>query len=85
MDQIDSAYKVLSISHQCKVLGISSEEYGCPAIFNTDQGSLLIKVLVDYDIQISMDGKERLWITSELSVFGEVSNTRPSILNAMKK
>ena len=40
------------------------EEYGCPAIFNTDQGSqftseAFIKVLVDYDIQISMDGKDR--------------------------
>ena len=40
------------------------EEYGCPATFNTDQGSQFtsdefIKVLVDYDIQISMDGKDR--------------------------
>ena len=40
------------------------EEYGCPAIFNTDQGSqftsdVFIKVLVDYDIQSSMDGKDR--------------------------
>lgn len=40
------------------------EEYGCPAIFNTDQGSqftsdAFIKVLVDYDIQISMDGRDR--------------------------
>ena len=40
------------------------EEYGCPAIFNTDQGSqftsdVFIKVLEDYDIQISMDGKDR--------------------------
>lgn len=40
------------------------EEYGGPAIFNTDQGSqftsdVFIKVLVDYDIQISMDGKDR--------------------------
>ena len=40
------------------------EEYGCPATFNTDQGSqftsdVFIKVLVDYDIQISMDGKDR--------------------------
>jgi len=40
------------------------EEYGCPAIFNTDQGSqftsdAFIKVLVDNDIQISMDGKDR--------------------------
>lgn len=51
------------------------EEYGCPAIFNTDQGSqftsdVFIKVLEYYDIQISMDGRdsaldniriERLW------------------------
>lgn len=40
------------------------EEYGCPAIFNTDQRSQFvsddfIKVLVDYDIQINMDGKDR--------------------------
>ena len=40
------------------------EEYGCPAIFNTDQGSqftsdVFIKVLEDHDIQISMDGKDR--------------------------
>ena len=40
------------------------EEYGCPAIFNTDQESqftsdAFIKVLEDYDIQISMDGKDR--------------------------
>ena len=40
------------------------EGYGCPAIFNTDQGSqftsdVFIKVLVDYGIQISMDGKDR--------------------------
>ena len=40
------------------------EEYGCPAIFNTDQGSqftsdVFIKVLVDYNIQINMDGKDR--------------------------
>ena len=84
MDQIDSAYKVLSISHQCRLIGISSEEYGCPAIFNTDQGSqstsdVFIKVLVDYDIQINMDGK------SELSVFGEASSTRTSTLNAMRQ
>lgn len=40
------------------------EEYGCPAIFNTDQGSqftsdVFLKVLQDYDIQISMDGRDR--------------------------
>jgi len=51
------------------------EKYGCPEIFNTDQGSQFtseswIKVLKDNAIQISMDGKgcwvdnvfiERLW------------------------
>ena len=40
------------------------EEYGCPAIFNTDQGSqftsdVFIKVLEYYDVQISMDGRDR--------------------------
>jgi putative transposase len=40
------------------------EEYGCPAIFNTDQGSqftadCFLKVLEDHDIKISMDGKDR--------------------------
>ena len=51
------------------------EEYGCLAIFNTEQGSqftsdVFIKVLEDYGIQSCMDGKgwalgniriERLW------------------------
>ena len=51
------------------------EEYGCLAIFNTEQGGqftsdVFIKVLEDYGIQICMDGKgralgniriERLW------------------------
>lgn len=40
------------------------EEYGCPAIFNTDQGSqftsdVFINVLSEYGIEISMDGKDR--------------------------
>ena len=40
------------------------EEYGCPAIFNTDQGcqftaDCFLKVLEDHDVQISMDGKDR--------------------------
>jgi putative transposase len=52
-------------------------QYGCPQIFNTDQGSQFtsaefIKVLTDNDISISMDGKgawrdnifvERFWRT----------------------
>lgn len=51
------------------------EEYGCPEIFNTDQGSqftadCFLKVLEGYGVQISMDGRgraldniriERLW------------------------
>ena len=42
------------------------EQYGCPEIFNTDQGSQFTsddftKVLQDNDIQISMDGKSR-WV-----------------------
>lgn len=51
------------------------EKYGCPEIFNTDQGSqytseVHTKLLLDNDIKISMDGKgraidnifiERLW------------------------
>jgi putative transposase len=40
------------------------EEYGCPAIFNTDQGSqftsdVFVNVLTEYGIEISMDGKDR--------------------------
>ena len=40
------------------------EEYGCPAIFNTDQGSqftadCFLKVLEDNGIEISMDGRDR--------------------------
>ena len=42
------------------------ETYGCPEIFNTDQGSQFTSadftgVLKDHDIQISMDGKGR-WV-----------------------
>ena len=71
----------MSISRQCSLLGISRsqqkqiQEYGCPAIFNTDQGSqftseVFQNVLADPHIQVSMDGKgraldnirmERLW------------------------
>lgn len=57
------------------ILRETIEEYGCLAIFNTEQGSqftsdVFIKVLEDYGIQICMDGKgralgniriERLW------------------------
>ena len=61
---------------QCaNLLQETIDEYGCPAIFNTDQGSLFTSevfqnVLADHHIQVSMDGKgraldnirmERLW------------------------
>jgi putative transposase len=58
-----------------KILSETIEKYGCPEIFNTDQGSqytseIHTKVLKDNEIKISMDGKgraidnifiERLW------------------------
>jgi len=57
--------------------------YGCPEIFNTDQGSqftseAFTKVLKDNDIKISMDGRgrfqdnifiERLWLTLKYHYF----------------
>ena len=61
---------------QCaKLLQQTIEEYGCPSIFNTNQGSqftseVFLNVLADNHIQVSMDGKgraldnirmERLW------------------------
>lgn len=61
---------------QCaNLLRETIEEYGCPAIFNTDQGSqftsnVFLQVLADNYIQVSMDGTgraldniriERLW------------------------
>ena len=61
---------------QCaNLLRKTIEEYGCPAIFNTDQGSqftsnVFLQVLADNYIQVSMDGTgraldniriERLW------------------------
>jgi putative transposase len=54
-----------------RVLKETIERYGCPEIFNTDQGSQFTsheftKVLIDNEIQISMDGKGRaldnIWI-----------------------
>ena len=64
------------------------EEYGCPAIFNTDQVSqftsdVFIKVLVDYDIQISMDGKDRA--LNNIRIERLWSSTRTSTLNAIKQ
>ena len=50
---------------QCaNLLRETIEEYGCPAIFNTDQGSqftsnVFLQVLADNYIQVSMDGTGR--------------------------
>ena len=57
-------FNTMDAMQYANLLRETIEEYGCPAIFNTDQGSqftsdVFIKVLVDYDIQISMDGKDR--------------------------
>jgi len=60
-----------------QALEAAIQDYGCPQIFNTDQGSQFTSeaftdVLKEHDIQISMDGKgcyrdnifvERLWRT----------------------
>ena len=57
------------------------EEYGCPAIFNTDQGSqftsdAFIKVLVDYDIQIrTWRGFISRWTTTNLMKCINASST----------
>lgn len=58
------AFNTMDALQYANLLRETIEEYGCPVIFNTDQGSqftsdVFIKVLVDYDIQISMDGKDR--------------------------
>lgn len=49
-----------------EALEAAIEQYGCPEIFNTDQGSQFTsddftQVLIDNDIKISMDGKGR-WV-----------------------
>ena len=46
VDQIDSAYKVLSISHQCKLLGISRSQYYYEPSSRQDEKdfNLLVKI-----------------------------------------
>jgi putative transposase len=58
--------------------------YGCPRIFNTDQGSQFTShdftsVLLKNQIAISMDGKEPGATTSLSSGSGAASNTRRCI------
>ena len=71
--------------HGCAAVCKSSEG---PEIFDTDQGSLFtsdvfIKVLVDYDIQISMDGKDRALNNIRIECLW--SSTKTSTLNAIKQ
>ena len=51
MDQIDSAYKVLSISRQCKLLGISRRQYYYEPSSeqNEKKFNLLVKIKVIRD------------------------------------
>ena len=47
-----------------RLLRDTIEQYGCPAIFNTDQGAqftsdVFTSVLIEYGIEISMDGRGR--------------------------
>src|SRR5690606_24244436 len=56
------------------------ERYGCPEIFNTDQGSQFTSsewtgVLKSNGIQISMDGKGQGWTTCSSSGCGARSST----------
>lgn len=76
------------------------EEYGCPEIFNTDQGSqftatAFIKVLEDNQIKISMDGRgraldnvfiERLWRSVKYEcVYPKVLENIPSARGALSE
>ena len=47
-----------------RLLQETIDEYGCPGIFNTDQcaqftSDVFLQVLIDNNIEISMDGKDR--------------------------
>ena len=57
-------FNTLDASSYASLLREMIEDYGCPAIFNTDRGcqftsEVFTGVLREYDIQISMDGKNR--------------------------
>ena len=72
-----SVNNTMSAEWCASVLQETIDKYGCPEIFNTDQGSQYtsdthVKILTDNEINISMDGKgraidnifiERLWRT----------------------
>lgn len=62
MDQIDSAYKVLSISHQCKLLGISRSQYYYEPSSRQDEKdfNLLVKIK-EAQIEHPYYGYRRIW------------------------
>ena len=83
-----SVFNTMDVLQYANLLRETIEEYGCPAFFNTDQGSqftsdVFIKVLVAYDIQISMDGKERA--LDNIRIKRLWSSTKTSTLNAIKQ
>ena len=57
MDKIDSAYKVLSISHQCKLLGISRSQYYYEPSSEQDEKyfNLLMQIKEVQGLQISQE------------------------------
>ena len=68
-------FNTMDAGQYARLLRDTIEQYGCPAIFNTDQGAqftsdVFTSVLIEYGIDISMDGRgraldniriERLW------------------------
>ena len=62
VDQIDSAYKVLSISHQCKLLGISRSQYYYEPSSQQDEKdfNLLVKIK-EVQIEHPYYGYRRIW------------------------
>ena len=63
MDKIDSAYKVLSISHQCKLLGISRSQYYYEPSSEQDEK--------DFNLLMQIKEVQGLQISQEVSVSSE--------------
>ena len=54
-------FNTMDAGQYARLLRDTIEQYGCPAIFNTDQGAqftsdVFTSVLIEYGIDISMDG-----------------------------
>ena len=63
MDKIDSAYNVLSISHQCKLLGISRSQYYYEPSSEQDEK--------DFNLLMQIKEVQGLQISQEVSVSSE--------------